>query len=145
MAVWPMAMQQTAPFPKELQELVETMHYRPGWEFELIDKDRGQGSEGLTLVVTTFGYNSRHQELGEYYKVDHYMLVPPAAYDRRSWRRWLLEQCLLIDRHEGCEFFQVDGEFPYAPSHAPGNDPYLVREIGTELDQRTSFRGVVNP
>ncbi len=26
----------------------------------------------------------------------------------------------------------------------PGNDPYLVREIGTDLDRRTSFRGEVN-
>jgi hypothetical protein len=33
----------------------------------------------------------------------------------------------------------------FAPSHGPGNDPYLVREIGTDLDQRTSFRGEVNP
>ena len=26
-----------------------------------------------------------------------------------------------------------------------GNDPYLIREVGTDLDRRTSFRGEVNP
>ena len=33
---------------------------------------------------------------------------------------------------------------PYAPSHGPGNDPYLIRETGTDADQRTSFRGELN-
>jgi hypothetical protein len=28
--------------------------------------------------------------------------------------------------------------------HGPGNDPYMVREVGTELDVKTSFRGEVN-
>lgn len=31
---------------------------------------------------------------------------------------------------------------PYAPSHGPGNDPYLIREIGTVEDVETSFLGV---
>lgn len=137
-------MRQTAPYPAELAELVQGIYYRPGWRFRLDDIDRGQGSEGLTLVVTTLGYNSYHPEQGETYRVNHYMPVPPAAFDRRSWQRWLLEQCMLVDRHEACEFFQIDGERPYAPSHGPGNDPYLIREVGTELDQRTSFRGDVN-
>ena len=136
-------MRQVAPFPTELAELVRGMYYRPGWRFVLDDIDRGQGSEGLTLVVTTLGYNSYHPEQGETYRVNHYMPVPPAAFDRRSWRRWLLEQCMLVDRHEACEFFQIDGERPYAPSHGPGNDPYLIREVGTDEDVRTSFRGVV--
>jgi hypothetical protein len=66
---------------------------------------------------------------------------------------------LLVERHEACEFlrFHVDeagnltddqdsgyAERPWSPSHGPGNDPYLIREIGTDLDRRTSFRGDVN-
>ena len=88
-------------------------------------------------------------------RVNHYMPVPPAAYDGRSWRRWLFDQVLLVERHEAMEFFaltttsDVDGFTydpvrPYAPSHGPGNDPYLVREVGTDLDRRTSFRGDVD-
>lgn len=150
-------MRQLAPEPTVLFELVGQLGYRPGWTFALKDHDRGQGSQGLTLIITTLGYNAYHVEEGEHYRVNHFMPVPPAAYDARSWRRWLLEQCMLVDRHEACEFFRIErhGEFhladgtptdtlidrPYAPSHGPGNDPYLIREVGTQEDRETSFRG----
>lgn len=135
-------MYQEAFIPQELFELVSKLSYKPGWVFNLVDLDRGQGSKGLTLVITTCTVNSYHHEITNY-KVDHYMIVPAAGYDRRSWQRWLLEQLFLVERHEACEFFDIGGERPYAPSHGPGNDPYIVREIGTEEDQRTSFRGEV--
>lgn len=138
-------MHQAAPRPSELWDLVNKLAYRPGWHFVLADIDRGQGSAGLTLDIITLGYNSYHPDDGETYRVHHYMPVPPAAYDRRSWQRWLFEQCLLVERHEAMEFFQIDGVRPYAPSHGPGNDPYIVREIGTDEDVRTSFRGEVKP
>lgn len=137
------ALTQQSPFPEILRSLVERLEYRPGWTFRLEHLDRGQGSEGLTFVVTSLGYNSYHPDRGETYRVNHYMPVPPAAYDERSWRRWLLEQMLLIERHEVCEFFALDGERPYAPHHGPGNDPYIVFDHGTDLDVRTSFRGEV--
>jgi|SRR5277367_675319 len=141
-------MRQIAPRPDSLYDLVERLIYRPGWRFSLTDIDRGQGSEGLTLIITTLGYNSYHVDDGESYRVNHYMIVPAASYDDRSWLRWLFEQCALVDRHEAMEFFALktddDVTRPYAPSHGPGNDPYLVREVGTDVDQRTSFRGEVN-
>lgn len=135
-------MRQVAPDPEPLFDLVAKLAYRPGWQFNLADINRGQGSEGLSLDIITLGYNSYHPDRGEYYAVHHYMPVPPASYDRRSWQRWLLEQCLLVDRHEACEFFQIDGERPYAPHHGPGNDPYTIFDHGTDEDVRTSFRGV---
>lgn len=138
-------MTQAAPFPSELAALVDGLHYRPGWQFILDHLDRGQGSEGLTLDIITKGYNSYHPEHGETYRVHHYMPVPPAAYNRQSWQRWLFEQCLLVERHEACEFFAIDGERPYAPNHGPGWDPYIVTDLTTDLDRRTSFRGEVNP
>lgn len=145
-------MHQEAPFPEALKYLVDRLSYRPGWRFRLEDLDRGQGSKGLTLIITTLGYNSYHPEDGETYRVNHYMTVPPAAFDARSWQHWLFDQCLLVERHECMEFFAIHdspgsehGVKPYAPSHGPGSDPYLVRELGTALDQRTSFRGEVNP
>lgn len=137
-------MTQQAPYPHVLKELVDAMEYRPNWEFSLEHVDRGQGSAGLTLKVLTAGLNTYHPERGETYRVWHYMPVPPAAYDRRSWQRWLLEQLLLIERHETCEFFQIAGERPYAPHHGPGNDPYIVFDHGSDEDVRTSFRGEVN-
>lgn len=134
-------MRQEAPFPTELYDLVEALRYKAGWMVALGDIDRGQGSAGLTLVITVRTPDSYHPD--QTITVAHYMPVPPAAFDSRSWRRWLFEQILLVERHEACEFFLIDGVRPYAPSHGPGNDPYLVREIGTETDQRTSFRGDV--
>jgi hypothetical protein len=134
-------MRQEAPFPTTLQKLVDKLRYKPRWWFSLEDMDRGQGSQGLTLVITVTGPDSYHPD--DRITVAHYMLVPPAAYDERSWRRWLLDQVLLVERHEAMEFFTLDGVRPYAPSHGPGNDPYLVREVGTVEDQRTAFTGEV--
>lgn len=139
----PTAMSQTAPYPTALAALVAATTYRPGWAVRLIaEYDRGQGSAGLTLVITTDTVNSYNHEQPMY--VNHLFIVPAAAYDERSWRRWLFERFHDVELHECAEFFTVGGVKPYAPSHGPGNDPYLIREVGTELDRRTSFRGEVN-
>lgn len=132
-------MNQTAPFPVILQDLIERLAYKKGWTFELEDKDRGQGSKGLTLTISVTGPDSYHPEVR--FTVLHYMLVPPAAYDERSWIRWLLEQVLLVEQHEACEFFMIDEHRPYAPNHGPGRNPYTVMDQGTKEDAQTTFRG----
>lgn len=160
-------MHQQAPYPQVLADLVARCHYRPGWTVSLSDdheRDEVDGKvvgRGLTLIITTQGYNSYHVDRGQTYRVYHYFIVPAATYDERSWRRWLFEQFLKVETHEAMEFFRFEHdtpnrvgtevigsnhhvERPYAPSHGPGNDPYLVREVGTDLDRRTSFRGEVN-
>lgn len=146
-------MRQVAPDPEPLRELVGRLRYKEGLKFWLEDMDRGQGSEGLTLVIQRYGPDTYHPE--RMMRVNHYMIVPAAA---RSWQRWLLDRFLLVERHECCEFFRLDNSGdpdgmqgpgpaeirPYAPSHGPGNDPYLIRETGTDLDRRTSFRGEIS-
>jgi hypothetical protein len=136
-------MTQAAPYPTALAEIVDRCTYRPGWRIWLGQDDRGQGSTGLTLVITTNTVNSYHHDQPMY--VNHLFIVPAAAYDARSWRRWLFECFHQVELHEAMEFFTIAGQKPYAPSHGPGNDPYLVREVGTDIDVRTSFRGEVNP
>lgn len=136
-------MTQSAPFPEALEELVSQLSYRPGWRFRLVEEDRGQGSMGLTLIITTLGYNSYHPERGESYAVNHHMIVPAASYNRQSWQNWILEQLLLVERHEACEFLKIGGRRPYAPHHGPGNDPYLVFTHGEERDRRTMYTGEV--
>ncbi len=182
-------MSQSAPYPQALAYLVERLEYRSreGWRVSLAHIDRGQGSEGLTLVVLRVGPDTYNPE--RTLRVNHYFPVPPAAYDERSWRRWLFDRLGDVDTHERMENFKLrddslpelhdkcrcghpavahDGRDsscdgclpadqhrfetqeprftrPYRPSHGPGNDPYLVREIGTEEDARTSFRGELNP
>jgi hypothetical protein len=135
--------EQTAPYPQALADMVALLEYRPGWTFDLNDIDRGQGSAGLTFIITSLGYNSYHPDRGESYRVHHYFPVPPAAFNEQSWRRWLLDCLLKVETHECCEFFAIDGERPYAPHHGPGNDPYIIFEHGSDEDRRTSFRGEV--
>lgn len=134
---------QEAPYPDVLADLVSNLKYRPGWRFYLEHTDRGQGSEGLTLKILSKGYDTYHPEQGENYRVWHYFPIPPAAYDRRSWQRWLLDRLLEVERHEACEFFQVGDKRPYAPHHGPGNDPYIIFDHGTDLDVRTRYTGEV--
>lgn len=134
-------MTQKADYPKTLEWLVKHLVHRPRWYFELGNVDRGQGSEGLTLSIYITEPDAYRPE--KMRSVVHYFPVPPAAYDERSWRRWIFDRCGDVDTHERMEAFTIDGEKPYAPSHGPGNDPYMVREVGTVRDQRTSFRGKV--
>ncbi len=126
-----------------MKRLVDGLKYRPGWRFTLEHVDRGQGSAGLTLNILISCVDTYHPE--RQMRVHHYMPVPPAAYDERSWRRWLLEQIILVERHEACQFFQINGERPYAPHHGPGNDPYIVFEHGTDEETRTNHLGVTRP
>lgn len=144
-------MRQEAPYPQALAYLVDRLEYRPGWEFMLADHDRGQGSQGLTLIITTLGYNSYHPKRGETYQVSHYMPVPPAAYNHGSWQRWLLSQILEVERHEAMEFFTIHDSpgsehavKPYAPNHGNGEDPYIVHDLTTGEARRTSFRNVLD-
>lgn len=132
-------MRQVASDPEILESLVKRLKYKEGWKFWVEDVDRGQGSEGLTLCILITVPDSYHPE--KTFQVMHYMIVPSAAYNERSWCRWLLDQVLLVERHEACEFFQIDGHRPYAPNHGPGNDPYTIFDQGFKEDAQTDFRG----
>lgn len=136
-----LTMKQEAPYPHALRDLVVRLKYKPGWNFSLGDVDRGQGSEGLTLIVHVTTEDGYHPEQKR--SVVHYMIVPAAAFDKRSWQRWLFDQIRLIELHETCEFFRLEEVRPYKPNHGPGRDPYVQMEVGTEVDAATSFRGVV--
>ena len=125
-------MSQIAPRPEALYSLIKRLTFKPGWTFHLRDMERGQGSEGLTLVITVAGPNSYEPQTQIH--VNHYMIVPAAAYDERAWRRWLFDQCILVETHEAMEFFKIDESRPFAPNHGDGRDPYTVHERGTEND-----------
>jgi hypothetical protein len=132
-------MRQIAPEPVALSELVESLKYKKGWGFFVDDIDRGQDSEGLTLVIQITAPNTYPPH--ETMRVNHYMIVPPAAFDKRAWQRWLFDQILLVEQHEAAEFFQVDGVRPYAPNHAPGNNPYTIFDQGTPEGATTNYKG----
>jgi hypothetical protein len=135
---------QSAPWPTELADLVAACTYRPGWSVELIDgDDRGQDCHGLTveILVRTQNTYPPHGPIS----VRHLFGVPAAGYNRESWRWWLFECFLSVERHEAMEWFTVAGEKPYAPNHGPGWNPYLITVVATDTDRRTQFDGRVVP
>jgi hypothetical protein len=135
-------MTQSAAWPAVLEHLVEVTGYKPGWTFELRDMVRGQDCAGLTLLITVHVEDSRRPGLMT--GVAHYMPVPAAAYDERAWRRWILDQVLLVEAHEAMEFLTFDGDRVFEPVHAPGANPYTVTELATDTERRTSFRGILD-
>lgn len=145
----PETMEQYAPYPQELQELVDECTYRPGWGVWLSDQLRdpadthGHAAGGLTLVIKTVGYDTYHPEYGQNYRVNHFFVVPAATYNRQSWLRWLFDCFHKVEFHECMEFFTVGGEKPFAPTHGPGDDPYVIHEIATDLQRKTNYRGQV--
>jgi hypothetical protein len=136
-------MRQAAPYPGELADLVRLLRYKDRWRVWLDDMERDPGSGGLTLVIQRYGPDSYHPDRP--LPVNHYFPVPPATYNRRSWQMWLFRRVLDVEQHEAAEFFVVDGHRPYAPVHAPGFDPYLVCELATDTERRTSYKGELNP
>lgn len=128
---------QQAPYPDALRILVNQLTYKPDWEFELADTNRGQGSVGLTLTITPTVPNSLRPS--EIMRVQHLFPVPPAAYNADSWMRWLLDRILDVESHEACEFFQIDGERVYAPHHSEGEDPYVIWQIGDLATAKKRF------
>jgi hypothetical protein len=111
-------MTQTAPYPHKLQELVRSCTYRPDWTVKMMtivrDPADTHGAEGagLTLIITTSGYDSYHPERGQNYRVNHYFIVPAATFNRKSWMRWLFDCFVDVETHETMEFFTIDGRSP---------------------------------
>lgn len=114
-----------------LADLVSKMSYKPGWRFELQELDRGQGSVGCTLLIWADVVDSIN---GGMTQVCHLMPVFPAAYDRVSWTYWLMEQILLVEKHEAMEFFRINGAAPFFSEHAPGRDPYRMAIVKSQED-----------
>lgn len=139
--------EQSAPWPAELAELVEQCQYRDGWVLQLGPRLRdpadthGAEGRGLTLAITTNTVNSYppHNRIA----VNHFFIVPAATWNRLAWMRWLFDCYAQVELHECMEFFTIAGEKPFAPNHGPGSNPYIVTQLTTDQDRRTSFRGEV--
>lgn len=130
---------QYGPWPDALEDLVKECKYRPGWTVDLRRVERDETCSGLTLDIITSTIDTYHPQRS--IQVHHYFPVPAASYGMESWRRWLFEQFLLVEKHECMEFFQIGNERPFAPTHAPGVDPYTVFEPADDTKRKTDFRG----
>jgi hypothetical protein len=135
----PQWMEQRARYPHALAGLVSRMTYKDGWEFALAHRDRGESSEGLNLDIKVTAPDS--YDPGSVITVPHSFPVPPAVYDERSWRWWLLRRILQVEQHEACEMLRFGGEVAFPPAHGPGNNSYLILEYGSDADRRMDSTG----
>jgi len=104
----------------ELEELIARCEYR---EWKLRVEPRLHGGMLVIRLKDTDNYNPEQQTI-----VHHTFPLPPAPNMKGRWQRWLFEQILLVERHEACEQFMVDGKMPFDP-HAH-DSPYTIREAG---------------
>lgn len=113
-----------------LEDVVRRVTYKPGWTITLAHMARNgehlAGGAGLTLRVTFASEDSTRP--GQIAHLDHLFAVPPAAYNRETWERWILDRLIQMETHEAMEFFKVDGRAPYFPAHGAQNgfDPYTI-------------------
>lgn len=143
---------QTAPWPTELEWLVDHCSYRAheGWRVRLYaDLERDSDAHGnwvghgTTLAIYTRGYDAYHPENGIGYGVVHYFIVPAATYNRDAWNEWLFFRFRDVETHEAGENYIIDGERPFAPTHGPGENPYVVHSYRDEIAARTRPNGDV--
>lgn len=155
-------LQQWAPWPVELEAAIADLRYEDGWRFWLEDIDRDFADTGrteaiaggLTFVIVVPCRDSYHPE--RYRPVQHYHPVPAATFNRAAWERWLFDRLMDTIRHEAAEWFRfaelctsaddewVEERRPFAPTHGPGDDPYVLHEYATDEQRATSYRGEVN-
>ena len=112
-----------------LEELIPVIFYKD-WYFRLLNRMRTTeqyaGGEGLTLEIRAKVPNSVGPGT---IRICHLMPIPPANWDWQAWERWVLDQILLVEQHEACEFFTVGDRRPFFPSHGPGGNAYEIRRI----------------
>lgn len=119
-----------------LRDLVSNAKCKPDWSFRIKNDDGA-----LFLIIRIECQNSYPPH--EPRLIDHYHPVPIATYNRKSWQRWMFEQCRRTENHELGEWLRWGEERPFAPLHGPGEDPYTVHEYRDEIDARTTQDGSV--
>ncbi len=121
-----------------LGQLVAKVRCKPKWSFRLHDEDGA-----LRLVIRVTGYDSAQPNVLTPRTIDHYFPVPTATYNEKTWRRWVFERCRGVENHELGEWFRIGSEWPFAPLHGPGEDPYTVHEFRPAVDELTTQDGSV--
>jgi hypothetical protein len=92
--------------------------YKPGWRFRL----GGPGNRFLCVFARTPDSLAPERE-----RITQHMREIPDGMDDREFARWVRDFLLDVERHECCEFLQVDGRRPFFPGHGD-DDPYAHTE-----------------
>lgn len=98
------------------------------WSFKLVDEE---GAKRLVITINTVSnYNEK-----QLFRINHYQPVPVAAYNEKTWQRWIFEQCMRVMTHEMGEALKFNGKRPFAPCHGPGFDPYHLHDNVTDEER----------
>lgn len=119
-----------------LRQIVERARCKPGWSFRMQSEDGA-----LRLVIRVTGLDSSLPDDEVPITINHFFPVPTATYNEKSWRRWVFEMCRRVENHELGEWFRIGSEWPFAPLHGPGEDPYTVHEFRAVEDALTTQDG----
>lgn len=113
--------------PPGLRDLIESITYKPGWEFSLDLFSEDGEARGWALHIVSQTPDS--YDVRKTIRVRHEFLVPPASYNRDVWAAWLFDRVRDVESHEAGEFFMIDGLREFAPHHGNGEDPYRVWHV----------------
>lgn len=119
-----------------LRDLVLRARCKPKWAFRLANEDGA-----LRFVVRVSGLDSSCPDGHIPRTIDHFFPVPTATYNEKTWRRWMFDMCRRVENHELGEWFRIGSEWPFAPLHGPGEDPYTVHEFRPVEDALTTQDG----
>lgn len=117
----------TANNARRIKELLTRIEYKEGWTFDIYSS--------LSIYVFRIRVNTTDPHLSGRGKtvgilIDHQFPIPPYPMTDDTILRWILDNIVLVEQHEACEFFKFDGVASFMPDHSPTGDPY---RIPTEL------------
>lgn len=147
-------MTQSAPWPTELEDLVNRAQCWNGWKFELDEGPWDEGAvTGLRLLITVHGADAYHpsRRRGTIFLFP----VPVTTFNRASWEDWIWDRCMDVHRHETgealCFVYERENEagevtrvaeHPFAPFHGPGRNPNTNTRTGVDpMEVRVSQDG----
>lgn len=103
----------------DLDALVPTLAYKPGWTFKI----GGPGNRFLCIFATTPDSLAPERQ-----RTTQHMFEIPPLQDRRAAMRWVFDRLLDCELHETGEFFQVGSFRPFFPHHQDEGSPYVIVE-----------------
>jgi hypothetical protein len=107
-----------------IEALLQRITYREGWSFDVIA--HGGWARALRIRVNTTDPHLSRDGRTVGVLIDHQFQVPWFVMGEAETLRWLLDNVLAVERHEACEWLQVDGIAPFMPEHGEGSDPYRI-------------------
>lgn len=126
-----------------IHNLLGQMKYKTGWSFglyayqgshralqitiETVDSQKeDRYKSAIPAYHTVWDFDDRYLLKTRSFTVIHRLAIPTYPMDQTEVEGWVFDQILLVERHEACEFFKIDGKAPYFPEHGANSDPYKI-------------------